>query len=383
MSSNKSICIVSPQYLPHVGGVENYVYNLSKELVSRGHTVTIVTSEFGGAPEYEKDGNIEVFRLPSYSFMNGRFPVLKKNKKLRAFSKEFQKKHFDVMLVNTRFYFLSLWAAKIAKKMGVRCIILDHGSAHINTGNKITSAVGQVYEHWITAREKRYCREFAGVSRAVLKWIEHFKIYSDRVLYNAIDVEKFIDLKNNPCRDFRSEYGIDPKDVLISFVGRLTLEKGLHLLVEAMKRVNETRKDVHLLIAGSGYLREQLEGGKSENTHFVGVIPTNEVAALLSSSDILSLPSLATEGFPTVILEGTVCGNYTITTSGGGAKELITDRDYGIVLPENTVDELYAAIMSVIDEKEYREKAVERCYERVINNYTWKHTAENFLSIIG
>ena len=99
-------------------------------------------------------------------------------------------------------------------------------------------------------------------------------------------------------------------------------------------------------------------------------------------SDILCLPSLSTEGFPTCILEGVVCDNYIITTSGGGAKELITDKDYGIILEENTADCLYDAIMSVLDEKEYREKAIALCYDRVVNNYTWKHTADALLNLI-
>ena len=125
MSDKKSICLVSPQYLPHVGGVENYVLNLSRELAAKGHKVTIVTSEYGGAPEYEKDGDIEVYRLPSYSFMKGRFPVLKKNGRTRKVKKELMQKHFDFMLINTRFYFLSLWAVKLAKKMGRGSILIN------------------------------------------------------------------------------------------------------------------------------------------------------------------------------------------------------------------------------------------------------------------
>lgn len=383
MMSCKKICIVSAQYLPHVGGVENYVYNLSSELASRGHKVTIITSYIEGTEAYEKNGNIEIYRLPSLQLMNGRFPILKNNKETKRVKKELLQKNFDLMLVNTRFYFISLWALKLAKKAGWRAVVLDHGSAHINTGGALTSAIGQLFEHWITWREKKYCKEFAGVSRAVLQWIEHFKIYSSTVLYNSIDVDKFIELKSNSCRDFRAELGIPKDDIVITFVGRLTLEKGLHLLTEAVKKINEARDDVWLLIAGAGYLRERLEPSASKNTIFVGQIPTPEVAALMACSSILCLPSLSTEGFPTCILEGVVCDNYIITTSGGGAKELITDRDYGIVLAENTAECLYDAIVGVLDEKEYRERATRLCYDRVINNYTWKHTADAILSLIN
>ena len=136
---SKKICLVSSQYLPHVGGVENYVFNLSRELEKQGHEVTILTSQMEGAPNYEKNGSIEVFRLPTRQFMGGRFPVLKNNKELKEFTKEFKSRHFDLMIINMRFYFLSLWACKLAKKMGVECIIIDHGSSHLNTGGKCSS----------------------------------------------------------------------------------------------------------------------------------------------------------------------------------------------------------------------------------------------------
>ena len=97
---SKKICIVSSQYLPHVGGVENYVFNLSRELERQGHEVTILTSQMDGAPNYEKNGAIEIYRLPTRQFMGGRFPVLKKNKELRAFTKEFKERHFDLMIIN-------------------------------------------------------------------------------------------------------------------------------------------------------------------------------------------------------------------------------------------------------------------------------------------
>ena len=244
MSEQKKICLVSSQYLPHVGGVENYVFNLSKELASRGHLVTIVTSQIAGVPSYEQNGNIEIYRLPTKQFMNGRFPVLKYNKELRAFTKEFRKRQFDVMLVNMRFYFISLYAVRLAKKMKVRCIMLDHGSSHLNTGGKLTTKMSEWFEHGITFLEKRYCKEFAGVSKVSLEWLRHFGIRSELLLNNAVDIESFERYKAAPVRDFREEYHIPKDDIVISFVGRITVEKGIRQLVNAVKRINEDRRDV-------------------------------------------------------------------------------------------------------------------------------------------
>ncbi len=381
MENKKSICLVSSQYLPHVGGVENYVYNLSRELEKRGHDVTIVTSLIEGCPEYEKTGNIEIYRLPSYQFMNGRFPVLKGGKKRRQVAKELASKHFDLMLVNMRFYFISLWALKLAKKMGWRAVMLDHGSSHLNTGSKLTTKMSEWFEHFITWREKKYCKEFAGVGKTTLEWIKHFGIESGLVLNNAVDLEKFEEHKKNQVRNFRNEYNIPSDAIVISFVGRLTVEKGVLELTKVMKRVNETRGDVYCLLAGGGYLQEEIEKIKSENTFLIGQIPTPEIVSLLCQSDIFCLPSYS-EGFPTCVIEACVCESFIITTYRGDAKEIVIDKEHGIILPDANEDGLYEAIMSVLDEKEYRQNATKLCYERVINNYTWKNTADALLNLI-
>ena len=379
MQQKKSVCIVTSQYLPHVGGVENYVDNLSRELAKRGHEITILTSEMENVPSYEKKGGIEIYRLPTKQFMGGRFPVLKQNRALRQFTKQFRTRHFDVMLVNMRFYFISLYAVRLAKKMGVRCVMLDHGSSHLNTGGKLTTKLSEWFEHGITFLEKRYCKEFAGVSKASLEWIRHFGIRSDLLFPNAVDVEAFERFVSAQTFDFRKKYGIPKDDIVISFVGRLTVEKGIDRLVNAVKRIDAERRDVWLLAAGNGYLLEKLTPIKSERTHFVGQIGSAEVAALLSQSNIFCLPSFS-EGFPTCVLEAGVCRSFVITTYRGDAKEVILNREYGIILPDNAEDGVYDAIKSVLDRPEYRARATELCYERIVQNYTWRHTADRFLS---
>ena len=381
MSEQKNICIVSSQYLPHVGGVENYVFNLSRELSGRGHFITIITSQIEGLPEYEKNGNIEIYRLPTTQFMNGRFPVLKHNKELKRFTKEFRKRRFDIMLVNIRFYFISLYAVRLAKKMGLRCVLLDHGSSHLNTGGKLTTKMSEWFEHGITFLEKRYCKEFAGVSKASLEWLRHFGINSELLLNNAVDIEGFEKYVEEPSRNFREEYNIPKDDVVISFVGRLTVEKGIEQLVNSVKRINERRSDIWLLAAGGGYLLDKLSETKSDNAHFVGQIPTEDIAALLSQSDIFCLPSFS-EGFPTCVIEASVCHSFIITTYRGDAKEIVKTKEHGIILPDNSEEGVYEAITDVLDKKAYRENATRLCYDVVVNNYTWKHTADAFLKLI-
>ncbi len=379
--SNKRICIVSAQYLPHTGGVENYVANLSRELAGRGHEVTILTSGADREIRTEINENgVEIIRLPSYQLMNGRFPFLKTNGRLRAFMKEFRKRTFDLMFVNVRFYTLSLYAVRLAKRMGVRCVLLDHGSSHVNTGGKLTTKLGELYEHMITMLEKRYCKEFACVSRQGTQWVKHFGIQTDVVLPNAVTVSAFEKMINDRRRDFRAEYGIPKEHTVIAFVGRLTLEKGIGELVEAVKRIG--RDDVWLLAAGEGYLLDEMQATCTEQTRFVGRIPLPEVVSLLCDSNIFCLPSVS-EGFPTSVLEAVMCGTYVITTYCGDAKEIVRDADHGVILPDNGVDGLTEAIRNALDAgDEARRAAAERCLQIVLENYTWNKTADKLLALI-
>lgn len=378
---NKSICIVSSQYLPHVGGVENYIDNFAKELVRQGNEVTLVTSYIAGTKKYEKKGKIEIFRMPTFQLMNGRFPVKKYNRETRKLTKIIKSRQFDVMLVNMRFYVLSLYAVRLAKKMKVRCIMLDHGTSHLNTGGKLTSKLGEIFEHAITWFEKRYCKEFAGVSQATLDWIKHFHIYSDIVLYNAIDVDEFEEIKSKQGRSFREEYEIPEDDTIISFVGRITIEKGIEELAKAVDMITKKRSDVWLLAAGTGYLEERIKAMGNNRIHLVGKLSKEDVVSMLKESNIFCLPSVS-EGFPTTVLEAVVCENYVISTFRGGTKELIKNRDYGIILQDNNPEKIYAAIMEVIDEKKYMEKSVQMCYKSIMKNYTWNKTVEKFLKLL-
>ena len=67
----------SAQYLPTVGGVERYTYNIASQLIKKGHSATVVTTALPALPSDEMSDGIEVIRLDSFRLMNGRFPVVR------------------------------------------------------------------------------------------------------------------------------------------------------------------------------------------------------------------------------------------------------------------------------------------------------------------
>lgn len=375
MSKKRKYCIFAAQYFPHLGGVERYTYNLSKKLIEMGNEVVIVTSNVYHLKSYEKVDGIPVFRIPCFNLLEGRYPVLKPTSKFWKIHKRLLKTHFDMFIVNTRFYPHSLYAMILAKRKDSKCITLEHGTSHLSIHNNFWDTVGGMYEHLLTAVDKLFCKDYYGVSKACSEWSGHFNIQSKGVLYNSIDLEEIKEISDERVENYREKYHVPKEAIVITFTGRLLKEKGLPQLLNVMDEICKKREDTYLFIAGDGDMEEEINARKTNHIIPVGRIDFKHIVALLNDSDIFCLPSFS-EGFSTSILEAVACNCYVLTTARGGARELLIDDRYGTVIPNNNENILLDALESILDDKEHRDAAVELAYERVKNHFTWDIVAQ-------
>lgn len=207
-SVEKRYCIFSAQFLPHMGGVERYTYYLAKKLIERGNQVVVVTNNTTENAYYEEMDGIRVYRFPCYPFINGRFPVPKINKVFHNIDHTLKQEKFDMVIINTRFYMHSLYAARYAKRKEIYSICIEHGTSHLSVQNRLLDKVGALYEHIHTEILKRYCQNYYGVSKACNKWSNHFNIHSKGVLYNSIDLDEIRIISSKVVLKYKRQYGI-------------------------------------------------------------------------------------------------------------------------------------------------------------------------------
>lgn len=374
-------CIFSAQFLPHMGGVERYTYYMAKELIKRGNQVVVVTNNTTNSPDYECIEEIQVYRFPCYPLIDGRFPVPKCDKVFRKINRILNKKEFDLVMINARFYLHSLYAARYAKKKGIPSICIEHGTSHLSVHNPILDNIGALYEHFHTWILKRYCKDYYGVSKACTKWSGHFHIKSKGVLYNSIDLNEIQELQSHIKPIYRDRYNIPKDATVITFTGRLLKEKGLPSLLNVVEKLCKEYKDLYLLIAGDGDMKEEIETRKSEHIIPLGRIGFEEIITLLTESDIFCLPSFS-EGFSTSILEAAACKCYIVTTARGGAKELLINDEYGCVIPNNSEEVLCDALKNVIQDRDRRVRGAELAYERVEKDFTWAQAGDKVERIV-
>ena len=133
---------------------------------------------------------------------------------------------------------------------------------------------------------------------------------------------------------------------LLLYVGRLVHQKRVDVLIEAMRKLEETRKDIALLIVGDGVDHPQLakRAGGLKNIYFLGFKDRPELPRYYAVADVFVLPS-EVEPWGMVVAEALACRLPVITTRKvGAAWDLIREGRNGYVVPENDPAALAVAI---------------------------------------
>lgn len=371
-----SICLFTALYAPSMGGVETYTHNLAAALSDMGCRVTVVTMNTHSAAPSEVQGNIEIVRLPCHSMLGGRYPVSKHNKAYRRTMERLAKKPLDYVVVNTRFYPLSLEGLKFARQRGITPVLIEHGSAHLSMGSTAINYVVESVEHTMTVLDKRQQPVCYAVSKKASAWLGHFGIESAGELPNAIDADAYAARASN--RAFRDELGINPNALLVASAGRLVPEKGVTQLAQAAGQLARESRNIHVIMAGAGPLEAELTAAATPNLHLVGKLDKHDLAALYQQADVYCLPSRS-EGFATTLLESAACGTSAIVTNVGGTDELIPSERFGTIISNMEPDTIAAALRQAADDRPALQAQGHAAATRVREICSWQQTAERTL----
>jgi glycosyltransferase involved in cell wall biosynthesis len=134
----------------------------------------------------------------------------------------------------------------------------------------------------------------------------------------------------------------------VIYAGRLSPEKGVDVLLEAMGMLPGRQ----LLIAGEGPSRESLErlaeGVAPDQVRFLGRLSRDDTLAAVRSAAVLVLPARWHENQPIVVLEALASGVPVISTDLGGLPELVRPHETGLLIPPNDAGRLAEAIATVL-----------------------------------
>ena len=200
-----------------------------------------------------------------------------------------------------------------------------------------------------------------------------------RVIRNGIDTAEYAP---DPRTDVLERYGVDPARPSVIFVGRITRQKGVPVLLHAAAGLDPAAQlvlcagqpDTPELAAEVEGLVAVLRAARSGVIWIPEMLPKHAVIQLLSHATVFACPSLY-EPLGIVNLEAMACGTAVVGSAVGGIPEVVSDGETGLLVPPDDPAALAVALNTLVGDAE-RAAAMGRLgRERAVAEFGWKAVA--------
>ncbi|MDR3638936.1 MAG: glycogen synthase [Isosphaeraceae bacterium] len=403
------IAILTNEYPPHIyGGAGVHVEYLTRELarVDDGRNAIEVVC-FG--QQDIRDGNVTVrgvdpqLPMPAGDPRHGKFL----NTMLRDLVMAGMLADVDIVHCHT--WYSHLAGCLVKQLTGARLVLTTH-SLEPHRPWKVEQ-LGTAYRasSWVERTAYENADGVVAVSEAMREDVHSLygvPYKNIRVIHNGIDLDQY-----RPTHDpaVLARHGIDPDHPFILFVGRITRQKGIIHLVNAIKHI---RPGVQVVLCAGApdteeigrEMAECVEGARLETAN-----PIIWIAKILSKEEIIVLNTHATlfvcpsvyEPFGIINLEAMACGTPVVASAVGGIKEVVIPGETGLLVPfvprgpndqepsdpEQFSRDLAAGINELLDDPETLRRMGIRSRQRVEQFFSWtsiaRWTIDFYRDLIG
>jgi glycosyltransferase involved in cell wall biosynthesis len=282
--------------------------------------------------------------------------------------------------------------------------------------NPARSIVLHMHCEWLTQiRRETIRRRLGSVDRII--GCSHFvtdrirerfpeRAESCRAVHNGVDVSRFHGARNPTA----AGSGHEPR---ILFVGRVSPEKGVHVLLAAFRRVLERLPGARLKLIGPlgasekefivtpsddpkvvalgplfdgdyvSLLKNDLPSEVAARVEFAGELPYFDVEKEYRTADVCVCPSVWEEPFGLPAAEAMACGVPVVASRSGGLSEVVADNVTGLLVERGDAEGLSNALISLLSDAPRREQMGQEAAERVRRLFTWEKVAGDLAELYG
>ena len=377
-----NIAMVTPTYLPNIGGLEIAIKELSLELLKRGHKVYVFVPY--AIKGYLKNticklagnvhtGDIVVLPFP-YSKVLERYSldfIIE-----GVMKKEFVKNRIDIIhnWSTVPFGYYSIQANRETKLPVLTLLAAKDIYDPISPiENNWTNRIGYVLNNSnnvvsCSDDQKQRVRNKTAVR---IKIIPHgVNIYKFNPNKKSLDLRKYLHLEN---------------EIFLFSLQRLHPRKGVEYLIKAMSEIVKKCSNVKLIIGGTGPEVNKLkllinELKLQSKIELIGFIKDSEMCNYYASCDIFVFHSLY-EAFGIVLVEAMASGVPVISTQVGAIPEVVRDKKTGILVPPCDPSALASAIMELIENENLRKRMGFEGRKIIEKEYNWENIVEKYENI--
>ena len=387
---------------PYTGGQGVYTRHMARELVELGHHVEVIS----GPPYPHLDDGVALTELPSLDLY--RMPDPFRIPRLSEFKDRFDVLEYAVTAAAT-FAEPLTFSLRAHRNLMSRLNQFDlvHDNQCLGTGIwKIHDAglpVLETIHHPITVDRRLETKHAPTPWKRFTK--NRFYAFTGMQTKVARKLPRILTVSSNSYDDIIADYGVDPERLHIVHVGvdprqfrpidnvnvvpgRLMTTasadvamKGLAFLLEALAKLRAKDGSIHLVVIGKPKYDSKAtqlikELNLAESIEFVSGVTDQRIVELYNEAEVAIVPSLY-EGFSLPAIEAMSCGVPLVATTGGALPEVVgADGVTALQVPPGDSDALAQKIGWALEQTNLRSVVGAAGRERVIQNFSWKITAE-------
>ena len=359
------ICFLCNEYPPSQhGGVGSFVQTLGRELVARGHRITVVGFSPAESRRVENDQGVRVFRLAHSPVPNTGLAV-NGSRLRRALMQLHREQPIDVLEGPE----LSL--ALLPRSFPPAKVIRMNGGHHffaVTLGGR-----PQLWRSWLELRSFKRADYLCAVSRFVADTTRKLLGLDGRpieILPNPVDLALF-----SPGPEVPEESG------LVLFVGTVCEKKGIRQLIQAMPKIVAAVPEAHLWVVGRDWrdpatrhcftdqLRTLIPATMRERIIFKGPIPHSLLPDVIAKASVCVYPSHM-EALPIAWLEGLAMGKAVVASSAGPGPELVEEGVSGLLCDPHDPLAIAEKVIQLLREPMLRRQLGGRAREQVVRQFS-------------
>ncbi|MFH1240119.1 MAG: glycosyltransferase family 4 protein [Candidatus Diapherotrites archaeon] len=390
-----NICFVTRGFPPEVGGVPSVVFYTGKELVKRGHNISVVTLNTTKSKSFEVIDGMNVYRANAPFFNPHKNNVITWVIAgiLGALTLSYVSFKHKVKIVHAMDLSFGAVTCLLSRPLLLRKKFLlrycGDLAYEIATRSKIKgfSAEQGIEESWKL--------NSASIKLALKIQKLYFKIFHLILPTTKHGKSLLIKQKVNEKKIFKTHYGVDAekfkpttkKQKQIKQIvsgGRFEKWKKFDDIINAMSILQKKGIDTEFSLAGDGAEEKNLKKlakklGLEKKVHFEGNVSHEKLSKMMSDSDVFVSASAPNLGISNIVLEAMASGKAVISSDIPGAFEAIKNNENGIIYKTGDVKELSAALEKILTKDDFRKKLEQNARKTITEKFTYAKVADDFL----
>lgn len=360
---------VFEQGKPGISGLSDVVWQMGRSLAKLGEDIHLV-GPYAKGTVGPQGITMHPYMIPTIRNIVGHIRIALKG------WQTIQREIPDADLIHTPEY-LSTTTFALLGSLPVVLTTPGNVYAHLHNranffGDPITTSVCKVAAR-ISAKR---CAYIIAISKDMQYWWEYSGASPNKiaVIPYGVDIKTF-----SPIANANHRLGWDDHREHLLYVGRLSHEKGVDLLIEAFRQVATDFPNAYLHIIGDGPERQALlslteQSRLTEKVIFYGWVKKHELPSYYSAADVCVVPS-RTEALGRIILESMACQTPVVGANVGGIPDLIKDNETGLLFEKEDVCDLEQKLRRVLEEGARAQEMARAGWRFIRTHQSWESVA--------